>query len=254
MSESSHDDISELLQAWPFQSGRINVRRVAGKDGKPKMQIRLELGVLQLELTGRPDGTRPHGHESLLHHHRARLLEYTQKTGRAEGFVLSEEECGGLRDEAVQYYHRYVGLFVLEDYDGVVRDTKRNLEVLDFCRDHAAAETDRSVLEQFRPYITMMRTRAEAAKLVGAGQVKSALAVIDAGLEEIRVAMEEIGAGDRYEQANEVALLKGMRDMLVPKLPVSQKMELQERLQAAIAAENYELAAILRDELKLLED
>ena len=38
-----------------------------------------------------------------------------------------------------------------------------------------------------------------------------------------------------------------MRDALVPKLPSSQRVELQERLQAAIDAENYELAAILRD-------
>jgi protein-arginine kinase activator protein McsA len=43
-----------------------------------------------------------------------------------------------------------------------------------------------------------------------------------------------------------------MREALVPKLPASQRIELQERLQAAIDAENYELAAVLRDELRLL--
>jgi protein-arginine kinase activator protein McsA len=40
---------------------------------------------------------------------------------------------------------------------------------------------------------------------------------------------------------------------LVPKLPSSQRAELQERLRAAIDSENYELAAILRDELRLLD-
>ncbi len=45
-----------------------------------------------------------------------------------------------------------------------------------------------------------------------------------------------------------------MRDALVPKLPVSQRMELKERLQAALDAENYELAAVLRDELRLLTE
>jgi hypothetical protein len=254
MTDPAPDDISKVLAGWPFQSGRINVRRVEGADGRPKMQIRLELGILQLELTGRPDGQRPEGAESLLEHQKQRLRQYVQKTGRREGFVLSEDECAALRDEAVQFYHRYVGLFVLEDYDGVIRDTKRNLESLDFCRDFAATEQDRRVLEQFRPYIVMMRTRADASKSVAAGQVKTALAVIDAGLEEIRLAMEEIGVGDRFEQANEVALLRGMREMLVPKLPVSQRVELQERLKAALSAENYELAAILRDELKMLDD
>jgi len=50
-----------------------------------------------------------------------------------------------------------------------------------------------------------------------------------------------------------VQLLHGLRDALVPKLPSSQRMELEERLSAAISAENYELAAILRDELRMLE-
>jgi protein-arginine kinase activator protein McsA len=45
-----------------------------------------------------------------------------------------------------------------------------------------------------------------------------------------------------------------MRDALVPKLPLSQRAELRQRLEAAIAAENYELAAILRDELRMLGD
>jgi protein-arginine kinase activator protein McsA len=51
-----------------------------------------------------------------------------------------------------------------------------------------------------------------------------------------------------------VQLLRGMRDALVPKLPVSQRMELQERLRAAVDSENYELAAMLRDELRLLRE
>ena len=47
--------------------------------------------------------------------------------------------------------------------------------------------------------------------------------------------------------------LRGMRDALVPKLPASQRAELEERLRGAIDAENYELAAILRDELRMME-
>ena len=50
----------------------------------------------------------------------------------------------------------------------------------------------------------------------------------------------------------EVAMLEGMRDVLQPKLPVSQRYELERRLASALANENYELAAILRDELRQL--
>ena len=49
-------------------------------------------------------------------------------------------------------------------------------------------------------------------------------------------------------------MLKQMRESLLPKLPVSQKAELRERLAKAIEQENYELAAILRDELRQLKD
>ena len=48
-----------------------------------------------------------------------------------------------------------------------------------------------------------------------------------------------------------------MREALVPKLPASppsQAAELRRRLQRAIDQENYELAAILRDEIRLLAD
>ena len=61
--------------------------------------------------------------------------------------------------------------------------------------------------------------------------------------------LTELGA-----EPNEVQLLRGMRDALIPKLPVSQRNELQERLRAALDSENYELAAILRDELRMLGD
>jgi len=43
-----------------------------------------------------------------------------------------------------------------------------------------------------------------------------------------------------------------MREALAPKLPVSARAELQSRLKQALESENYELAAILRDELRLM--
>jgi len=136
----------------------------------------------------------------------------------------------------------------------VVRDTSRNLRAFDLCHDYAALDLDRSLLEQFRPHVAMMRARAEAELAVSEKQPKQALTAIDRGLEEIRACLEESGRGDSYETSNEVQLLRGMRDALVPKLPASQRVELRERLQAALDAENYELAAILRDELRLLKD
>ncbi|MDZ4831699.1 MAG: UvrB/UvrC motif-containing protein [Phycisphaerae bacterium] len=251
-------DLTDLLAAWPYEGGRINVREVGGLDGRAKIQIRVDLGVLQLESTGRPDGAQPEGPdgarmESLLHVHAARLRRHEVDRGASDGFVLTSEECASLREEAVQYYHRYVALFALEQFESVVRDTSRNLEVFDLCRRHGATEQDREVLEQFRAYVLMMRTRAMAAALVRQGDTRGAVNTIDGGIDEIRAAFAARGRLDQFGDSNEAQLLRGLRDMLVPKLPSSQRMELEERLRAAIASENYELAAILRDELRLME-
>jgi UvrB/uvrC motif len=250
--EKTNPDLTALLRSWPHEPGRVNVRMIAGLDGRPKIQVRVELGILQFETTGRPDGLRPEGRESMLEWVREREAAH-RSSSASQPFTLNSDECAALREESVQYYHRYVALFVLEDFHGVVRDTSRNLEVFEFCRRFGESRQDREVLEQFRPYVIMMRTRAQASLAMRAGQSRAALAAIDAGLEDLRAAFESRGQLDRYEAASEVQVLRGLRDMVVPKLPSSQRMELEERLRSAIAAENYELAAILRDELRMME-
>ena len=71
---------------------------------------------------------------------------------------------------------------------------------------------------------------------------------LDAGLSEFKSLLPQ----DQFDQCNEVHLLQSMQDLLIPRLPSSQRAELRDRIREAIAAENYELAAILRDELKLM--
>lgn len=140
------------------------------------------------------------------------------------------------------------------DMDRVIRDTLHNLSLLDLCRDYAAQPMDRVAMEEFRPSIITMRTRAQAEIAIRQEQPRSALEVLESGLREIQAVYDEAGQGDRFKDSNEAQLLFSMRDLLIPKLPASQQVELRERLKAALAAENYELAAILRDELRLLDD
>ena len=61
-----------------------------------------------------------------------------------------------------------------------------------------------------------------------------------------------MGIADSFDMLSDVVALRSMRDALVPQLPPAQRSELEARLRAAIVAENYELAAILRDELRML--
>src|SRR2546429_1402403 len=62
-------DLNTILKDWPHESGSIKVRKITGLDGREKLQLRVDLGVLQMEMSGRPDGQHPHHCESLLQYH-----------------------------------------------------------------------------------------------------------------------------------------------------------------------------------------
>lgn len=246
-------DLTQFLNDWPFEPSQINARVVQGADGEPKLQVRVDLGVLQMNLDGRPDGAEPEGFGSVLELFESRF-DLANENSEGEEFSLSSDDCRALRDEAVQYYHRYVALMTLEDFDRVVRDTTRSLRVLDFCAAHAAEESDRTMLEQFRPYITMLRARALASRLLRDGETKAAVQAIDDGLEALGKAFAHVDEEQKFQESSEAKLLIGMREALVPKLPVSQTTELRQRLARALEQENYELAAILRDELRAISE
>ena len=248
----SSRDIRSVLDDWPYDPGHITVRKIIGDDGEVKVQMRLDLGVLQFELDGRPDAKRPYGFESLLHYHLNHLREHRKLNGTDLGFELSPEECRELRSEASMYYHRYLSLFVLEEFDRVKRDTSRNLQVLDLCRRYGAEERDRLVLQQFRPYILMMNTRAHVLQAVQKKQWRRAMADVEDGLRRIREFFDEFGQPEAARHCPELKLLRRLRRKIRRQLPVDPVEELSRELAAAVRQERYEDAARLRDRIAAL--
>jgi hypothetical protein len=248
--EPANKDISPVLNGWDYEAGTINVRKIRGVDGLPKLQMRQDLGLLQMELTGRPDGQRPHGFESLLEYHEKKLREHKRRNGTELGFHLTTDQCQQLRDEAQMYYWRYLSLYVLEDFTGVVRDTSRNLKVLDLCGRYAVEEQDRLVLEQYRPYIMMMNARASASILFKDNKYREALKVVEAALGEIKEFFAKFDQPEAYGYSSEVKVLKRFAREIRKKLPVDPVVKLQSQLERAVKAEQYEEAARLRDEIK----
>lgn len=243
-------DITPLLKGWDYEPGTINVRKISGLDGAPKLQMRLDLGLLQMELTGRPDGAKPHGYESLLDYYEGQLRDHKRRNGTELGFHLTADQCAALREEAGLYYHRYLSLYVLEDFPGVVRDTARNLRVLDFCGKFAVDEQDRLVLEQYRPYITMMNARAAASLLFKEQKYTEALLVVNQGLAGIKEFFTRFGQAEAFAHANEVKVLKQFARDIRKKMPIDPLVKLQAQLDKAIKNEHYEEAARLRDEIR----
>src|SRR5437763_566335 len=46
-------DLNTILKDWPHEPGMIKVRKVTGLDGREKLQLRIDLGVLHMEMRGR---------------------------------------------------------------------------------------------------------------------------------------------------------------------------------------------------------
>lgn len=242
-------DISKILEDWPYENGQVSARRISGVGGKEAIQLRLDLGILQMETTGRPDGTRPEGFESLLDYYEHELDSFRLKHGTEEGYTLDEEACEQLRAEGTMYYHRYLAEFVLEDYPAVQRDTLRNLRLFDFCRCYAADESDRYALEQYRPYVIMMMTRARARLALGQNKPKRALADIRRGLNMIRRFYRRFGQEKAFLASSEAGILRAMAKEVEGQIPVPPAEKIKRQLARAVKEERYEDAARLRDRL-----
>jgi len=241
-------DLRTILDGWDYEPGKISVRKIIGRDGQEKVQTRIDLGVLQIELDGRPDGARPHGCESHFDCLLRRAQQHRELHGDDEDFVISPEDCLELRHEMYLYYQRYLSLFVLEDFERVIRDTQRCLEVVDFCERFAAGDEDRHALAAQRPYVLMMNARARACLAMRERRYEAALAAVDealAGLRQLRSEAE----GDDGAGRTEIRVLTGLRAEILQNMPADAPARLYEELRAALAREDYELATRLRDQL-----
>jgi len=245
-------DIHDILNDWPYEPGRISARRIRGDDGKDKIQLRLDLGLLQMEVNDRPDGQRPHGFPTRLDYYR-HLRDLHEKAVGEEGklFSLDERACELLRNEAVMYYHRYLAKFILEEYAEVIADTDHNLALMEFCATYAGEESDRYMLEQYRPYVLMMRTRSEALLALNDKRPKSALRAVKKGQEEIAEFYRQSGM-EPAEHSSEVMILNALAKEIEENLPPDPVKELREKLLLAVEKEHYEEAANLRDQLRRL--
>ena len=245
-------DISPILAKWKHTPGEVTVRCITGSDGRAKIQMRLDLGLLQMEKEGQPDGRRPYGCTSLLEYHWGRLARYKQVNGVEIGFELSDKQCKALREEAVMYYYRYLSLLILGQYDQVVQDTERNLQAFDLCRKFAARKADRVALEQYRPYVLMMNSRARAQLAIEQDKLDDALDICRQGINSITKFFKQMSRPELADRCSELAILRTLCEDIQRKLPPDPVDTLHADLAKALEGEQYEEAAKLRDELRNL--
>lgn len=248
---NKHLDITPLLHDWNFDPSQVTARMVVVDSSElPEVQLRLDLGILQMKLNGRPDGQLSHGCESALKYYRQRIL-----TERRSGYRLDPDSCAELQQECVQIYYRYLALMVLKDYDRVIRDTAHSMDIFDLVEKYSDSEDIMWDFLQFKPYVIMINSRAKAEKLVAEGHLEEAINQIENGMGEIEaflIKMED--DPESIEDCQELSMLEDLiRDLRERGSDENPVIALKQKLQHAVRTENYEEAAKLRDSIQKIE-
>ena len=244
-----NQDIDFVLEGWDYKPGEVRPRLVQARGGRQVIQMRVDLGILQIETTAKPDGTRPHGHATYL----AYLQEQARvapKTGVLPE-VLSEEQCQEADREFLQYYHRRVCWLALRNYARAMADADHTLALMDFVKEHSPSDDYLQAHEQYRGFVIFQRTQAAAALQVEKSVPESAVDEIRAGLEKLRSFFAAFDMEGEMEEDGMVQHLRKVEQSLREEYKI--QATLQEQLEQAIADEDYEKAARLRDAMKQKE-
>ncbi len=235
-------DIDHILRQWKYEPGEVLVRTIKGSDGREILQMRVDLGVLQMETEHRPDGHRPGGSDTFLDH----MVKESFHQGPE--FKLGDQDCLEVDREFVQYYHRRVCWLAMRDFTRAVRDADHTLALMDFAKKHSPSEEWTMSHEQYRPFVLFHRTQASALAALEVDQPEDAIGAIGDGLDRMRNFFLEHQAEERFDGNEMVERLEELRDTLRDRYQVGKT--LTERLAEAVETEQYELAAQLRDEIR----
>jgi hypothetical protein len=251
-------DLDEALQGWPYEpeSGEVIAREVQARDGRTVVQIRVELGVLQLEMNGRPDGTRPHGFTTYLEYLRYRSTVHGTATGgRRAGapapWRMSREHCTETDREFVQFSHRRMAWLALMRYDRALRDADHTLALMDFVLAHGLDEDYIASHERFRGLVLFHRHQAAAALALERRRPEEAIDIVREGTVLLGRHQEEWFGDRARDESPDQALIEQLQvleEEIRKNFGIGKT--LREQLDEAVGREDYERAARLRDQIR----
>lgn len=259
-----HEDLSPILNNWAAQRGTVCARKLVAEDGKTFIQMRVDLGVLQMHLDGQPDGEQPHGFESMLAFLASRVGPDNVP------LELSDDEKEDIVREMLQYYRRRICLIALADeakqeddpaeadtcYRRAIGDADHNLAMLELLARYCTDTEFATEHLQYQPFIIMHRTACLTERALLADDPDQAVEQIKSGIAAIEACTTLKEEGESQDQDDEAELspvqpfvdeLQELEDRIRRKYNCPRT--LREQLEDAIAAEDYELAARLRDAL-----
>ena len=247
-------DLDDVIQGWPYdpEPGEHLAREIRARDGRKVLQVRIELGVLQLEVAGRPDGLRPHDFVTYLDYLRHSAAARGEAPGgKAPQWVMSAHQCAETDREFIQFYHRRVAWRALGRHDRAIQDTDHTLALMDFVRRHGSGEEYIASHEQFRGIVLFHRTEEAFALALERHRPEEAIDALRDGIDRLtthqRVWWEEHDPTESHNPAL-VEQLRKIEQEIRQKFLVEKT--LREQLDEAVAREDYEQAARLRDQIQ----
>lgn len=140
--------------------------------------------ISRIYATGRPDGMRPHGVDSYYDYFFAKLQTYQEENGTRDGFELTPDEWDILFEESFHRYTRYLLFAGIKRWEDVKRDTAANIAVTNLARECAPNDIAWQSY-QYKGYMIMMHSIANAELSLQEGDADAALQDIDAGIQQI---------------------------------------------------------------------
>ena len=186
--------LDHLLAGWNFAPGEPLVRLVTGEDGRDLLQMRIDLGILQLETKGRPDGVMPEGFPTYYDY----LMSLAKEGG--EDFRLDVEHCMQIDREFYQFYHRRICWLTLKKYAETIEDAQHTISLMDFSTSYAPDPEWATLHEQYRPFVMFHRIQAAALLNLEDDDPQSAKETIDKGLQSLAVIFEEHEATEFFNE------------------------------------------------------
>jgi len=247
-------DITAVLESWPIQAGGVTARRIVGVDGAEQIQLRIPMGLLQMYPDGKPDGQRPGGFTTTLAWVKSLVQQGIEQ--------LEEDHWTELDREVMQFYHRRVALLAIAeaerkagnpeqaatDYARVVRDADHNLEIMDFIKRYNHHADYVEAHEQYRPFVLGHRTLGAGLYWLCRGEPYESIDVMQAGLAQLKRIYECRGEAAVLRRDPTANRLKRLAEQIRKEHSIVKTPH--EELAEAVAAEDFERAAILRDRIR----
>ncbi len=242
------DDTTTVLLEGRQGSSEVGAKIVRTMDGRKVIQMQIDLGLLQMETKGRPDGQTPFGFQTYF----AYLKHFAKK--REKSLVSARKHaCEAIR-EIKQFNQRCLAWLVLNRHADVLRDADHCLDLLCFLRKTIVyPKRVRDSLERECSMILLRRTQAAtllALEKQGPPQAAEEVRKGIASLRDLPRTPEPANGGGKSQKRD---IEKIIRKLTVLEDWIRERYDLplalEERLAIAIREEEYELAASLRDRI-----